>query len=163
GRFDTYDQVVAHFDKVFDLALSAQDQKDLVAYLTAVGDGALPYEQDGAGSSLKEINDFASVLATAIPAGDKELVSLAVDTIGGELRELTERYPDRKNTSVSGGERERLGARTALKEIVLLLRRIDTAVGEGRTADAAADYRNYRYLMFAAVPSLLAGAERWSL
>ena len=27
GRFDTYDQVVAHFDKVFDLGLSAQDQK----------------------------------------------------------------------------------------------------------------------------------------
>lgn len=163
GRFDTYDQVVAHFDKVFDLGLSAQDQRDLAAYLTAVGDGALPYEQDGAGASLKEINDFASVLATAIPAGDRELVSLAVDTIGGELRELTERYPDRKNTSVSGGERERLGARTALKEIVLLLRRIDIAVGEGRTADAAADYKNYRYLMFAAVPSLLAGAEPWSL
>jgi hypothetical protein len=50
-----------------------------------------------------------------------------------------------------------------LKEIVLLLRRIDIAVGEGRTADAAADYRNYRNLMFAAVPSTLAGAERWSL
>ncbi len=163
GRFDTYDQVVAHFDKVFDLALSAQDQKDLVAYLTAVGDGMQPYEQDGAGSSLKEINDFASVLATAIPAGDKEIVSLAVDTIGGELRELTERYPDRKNTSVSGGEQERLGARAMLKEVVLMLRRIDIAVGEGRTADAAADYRNYRNLMFAAVPSTLAGAERWSL
>jgi len=163
GRFDTYDQVVAHFDKVFDLALSAQEQKDLVAYLTAVGDGMQPYEQDGASSSLKEISDFASVLATAIPAGDKEIVSLAVDTIGGELRELTERYPDRKNTSVSGGEQERLGARAMLKEVVLLLRRIDTAVGEGRTADAAADYRNYRNLMFAAVPSTLAGAERWSL
>jgi len=163
GRFDTYEQVVAHFDKVFDLTLSVQDQKDLVAYLTAVGDGMQPYEQDGAGSSLKEINDFASVLATAIPAGDKEIVSLAVDTIGAELRELTERYPDRKNTSVSGGEQERLGARAMLKEVVLLLRRIDIAVGEGRTADAAADYKNYRNLMFAAVPSTLAGAERWSL
>jgi cytochrome c peroxidase len=163
GRFDTYDQVVAHFDKVFDLGLTAQDQRDLVAYLTAVGDGTSPYEQDGASASLKEINDFATVLATAVPAGDKEIVSLAVDTIGAELRELTERYPDRKNTSILGGERQRLSARAALKEIVLLLRRIDIAVGEGRTGDAAADYRNYRYLMFAAVPSLLAGAEPWSL
>ena len=162
GRFDSYDQVVAHFDRVFELGLSAQDQKDLVAYLTAVGDAAMPYEQ-GAGTVLKEIDDFASLLATAIPAGDKETVALAVDTIGGELRELTEHYPDRKDTSVPGGEQERAMARSALKEVVLLLRRIDIAVGEGRTADAADDYRNYRSLMVAAIPSLLARADRWSL
>ena len=51
------------------------------------------------------------MLGTAIPAGDKEIVALAVDTIGNELRELTERYPDRKDTSVSGGEQERVLAR----------------------------------------------------
>jgi hypothetical protein len=163
GRFDTFDQVVAHFDKVFDLGLSAQDRKDLVAYLTAVGDGTLPYERDGAGASLKEINDFASVLAMAIPAGDKDIVALAVDTIGNELRELTEQFPDRKDTSVSGGEQERSRARTALKEVVLTLRRIDMAVAEGRLNDAAIDYRIYRSLMAAAVPALLAGAEPWSL
>jgi Di-haem cytochrome c peroxidase len=163
GRFDTYDQVVAHFDSVFTLGLTAQDKKDLVAYLTAVGDGVQPYEQDGAGASLKEINDFATVLDTAIAAGDQDVVALAVDTIGGELRELTEQYPDRKNTSVSGGEQQRLSARAALKQVVLLLRRIELAVGEGRKADAATDYRNYRYLMAAAVPSLLADAEPWSL
>jgi cytochrome c peroxidase len=162
GRFDSYDQVVAHFDRVFELGLSAQDQKDLVAYLTAVGDAAMPYEQ-GAGATLKEIDDFASLLATAIPAGDKETVALAVDTIGGELRELTEHYPDRKDTSVPGGEQERAMARAALKEVVLLLRRIDMAVGEGRITDAADDYRNYRSLMVAAVPSILAHADRWSL
>jgi cytochrome c peroxidase len=163
GRFDSYDQVVAHFDSVFDLGLTAQDRSDLVAYLTAVGDGMMPYERDGVGASLREIGDFATVLATAIPAGDKETVALAVETIGGELREMTEQYPDRKNTSVSGGEQERVNARAALKDVVLLLRRIDMAVGEGRTADAAADYLNYRRLMFAAVPSLLAGAQQWSL
>jgi cytochrome c peroxidase len=162
GRFDSYDQVVAHFDRVFELGLSAQDQKDLVAYLTAVGDAAMPYEQ-GAGTVLKEIDDFASLLATAIPAGDKETVALAVDTIGGELRELTEHYPDRKDTSVPGGEQERAAARAALTEVVLLLRRIDMAVGEGRISDAADDYRSYRSLMFAAVPSILARADRWSL
>ncbi len=163
GRFDNYGQVVAHFDSVFDLGLTAQDRYDLVAYLTAVGDGMQPYERDGVGASLREIADFATVLATAIPAGDKQTVALAVDTIGGEFRELTEQYPDRKNTSVSGGEQERSGARAALKEVVLLLRRIDMAVDEGRTADAAADYLNYRRLMFAAVPKLLAGAQQWSL
>jgi hypothetical protein len=163
ARFDSYDQVVAHFDRIFDLGLSAQDRHDLVAYLTAAGDGTLPYEHDGAGASLKEINEFGNVLATAIPAGDKDVVALAVDTIGHELRELTERYPDRKNTSVAGGDQERSQARMALKEVVLTLRRIDMAVADGRTSDASADYKNYRYLMAAAVPALLAGAEPWSL
>jgi hypothetical protein len=37
------------------------------------------------------------------------------------------------------------------------------AVGEGRISDAADDYRSYRSLMFAAVPSILARADRWSL
>jgi cytochrome c peroxidase len=163
GRFDSYDQVVTHFDRLFDLGLSAQDRHDLVAYLTAVGDGMQPYEHDGAGASLKEINDFATVLGTAIPAGDKDIVALAVDTIGNELRELTEQYPDRKNTSVAGGEQQRALARSALKELVLTLRRIDMAVADGRTADATADYRIYRSLMAAAVPALLASAEPWSL
>jgi hypothetical protein len=163
GRFDTFDQVVAHFDRTFDLGLSAQDQKDLVAYLTAVGDGAQPYEREGAGAALKEITAFNTVLETAIPAQDKQTVSLAIDTIGDELRELTEQYPDRKDTSVAGGEQQRLTARSALKELVLTLRRIDMAVSDGRTADAAADFKNYRYLMAAAIPVVLASAEPWSL
>jgi hypothetical protein len=79
------------------------------------------------------------------------------------LRELTEQYPDRKNTSVSGGQKERSLARLALKELVLSLRRIDVAATEGRFSDAAAEYKNYRYLMVAAVPTMLTSAEPWSL
>jgi cytochrome c peroxidase len=163
GRFDDYAQVVGHFDRVFDLGLSTQDRQDIVAYLTAVGDGMLPYEHDGAGASLKEIDGFTTVLGVAIPAGDKEVVSLAVDTIGNELRELTEQYPDRRNTSASGGEQQRVLARSALKELVLTLRRIDMAVADGRASDAATDFKNYRSLMAAAVPAVLAGAQPWSL
>jgi cytochrome c peroxidase len=163
GRYDSFDQVVAHFDRVFSLGLSAQDHSDLVAYLTAVGDGVQPYEHEGAGSVLKEINDFTIVLGTAIPANDKATVALAVDTIGGELRELTEQYPDRKNTSVSGGQQQRGMARLALKDMVLTLRRIDMAAAEDRFADAAAEYNNFRSLMAAAVPAVLAVAAPWSL
>jgi len=163
GRFDSFDQVVAHFDRVFDLGLSAQDRRDLVAYLTAVGDGTQPYEHDGAGATLKEINNFTTVLGAAILANDKDIIALAVDTIGSELRELTERYPDRKNTSVSGGQQQRVLARVGLKELVLMLRRIDMAAAESRFSDTAAEYKNYRNLMTAAVPALLAGAEPWSL
>jgi cytochrome c peroxidase len=163
GRYDTYDQVVAHFDRVFNLGLSDQDRRDLVAYLNAAGDGTRPYEREGAGGVLKEINDFASVLETAIPANDKDVIALAVDTIGGELRELTERYPDRKNTSISGGQQERANARLGLKEAILTLRRIEVAAANGRFDEAAAEYKAYRNLMFAAVPSLLGSAQPWSL
>jgi hypothetical protein len=163
GRYDSYDQVVAHFDRVFDLGLSAQDRRDLVAYLTAVGDGVQPYERDGAGAVIKEVNDFTLVLGTAISAKDTAIIALAVDTIGSELRELTERYPDRKNTNVAGGGQERALARTALKDLVLTLRRIEMAAADGRFSEAAADYKNYRYLMVAAVPAVLAGAAPWSL
>ncbi len=162
GRYDTFGQVVDHFDRAFDLGLSAQDRDDLVAYLTVVGDGVLPFEREGAGAKLKEINDFSTVLDAAIGAGDKDTVSLAVDTIGGELRELTEQYPDRKDTSLSGGERERASARRLLKEIVLSLRRIDMAVNEGRAGDAVSENNIYRILR-AAAPPVLTQASSWSL
>ncbi len=162
GRYDSYEQVVAHFDRVFDLGLSPQDRKDLVAYLTAVGDGQQPYDPDGVDARLKELNDFASVLDTAIPAQDAQIVGLAVDTVGGELRELIEQFPDRKDTSVSGGLAERNRARAALKELVLGLRRIDVAATSGHFDDVASEYRNYRDAMAQTVP-LLKAAEPWSL
>lgn len=163
GRYDTYDQVVAHFDRVFDLNLSVQDRHDLVAYLTAVGDGERPYEHDGPGAEMKEINDFASVLDTAIAARDSGVIALAVDTVDLELRELIEQFPDHKDPSVSGGEDQRRRARSALKDLVLRLRRIDAAASAGQFADALAEYKNYRNLSLAAVPQLLVDAEPWSL
>jgi Di-haem cytochrome c peroxidase len=163
GRYDTYDQVVAHFDRVFDLGLSAADKHDLIAYLTAVGDGERPYEHDGAGAALKEINDFASVLDVAIPAHDTDVIALAVNTVDIELRELTEQFPDYKDPSVAGGDDERRRARAALKDLVLRLSRIDSAAAAGQFDDAAAEYRNYWNLSIAAVPAVLSAALPWSL
>jgi cytochrome c peroxidase len=163
GRFDTYDQVVAHFDRVFALNLSPQDRGDLVAYLTAVGDGLQPYERDGVSAALKEIDEFASVLGAAILAHDIDIISLAVTTVGGELRELTEQFPDRRDTAIVGGVLERRLARSAVKELVLGLRRIEVAATSGRFDEAEAEYRNYRNLSFSAVPLVLSTAQRWSL
>lgn len=163
GRFATYDQVISHFDSKFDLGLSARDRTDLVAYLTAVGDGVQAYEQDGAASQLREITDFANVLATAIPAHDNDVISLATETVGGELRDLTERIPDRRDAAVSGGEKERNLARMALKEVVLILRRISVNSADGNYKDAAGEYRNYNRFMTAAVPAIVGNAEKWSL
>jgi hypothetical protein len=162
GRYDSYDQVVAHFDHVFDLGLTAAEKGDLVAYLTAVGDGERATEPDGVDARIKEISDFASVLDVAIPAHDLLVVSLAVDTVGGELRELTEQFPERKDTSVSGGLDERNRARNALKELVLSLRRLELAATGGSFDDAAAEYASYQKLMAESVPRLKE-AEPWSL
>jgi cytochrome c peroxidase len=163
GRYDTYDQVVAHFDRVFALGLSNQDRADLVAYLKAVGDGMRPYERDGVTAKLKEADDFASVLDTAIPARDGDVIQLAVSTVGRELRELAEQFPDRRDTAVEGGREQRRIARTALKELVLSLRRIGVAATAERFDEAEAEYRKYCNLIFAAVPMLLKTAEPWSL
>ena len=163
GRYDTYDQVVAHFDRVFELGLSAQDRSDLVAYLGAVGGGLQPYERDGVTVQLKEINDFASVFAIAIPGHDAAVIALAVQTVGHELRELVEQFPDRKDTTVQGGSEERLGARKALKDLVLVVRRIGVAASAGNFDEAAAEYQNYRKLAAPPLPTVLKIAERWSL
>lgn len=163
GRYDTYGQVVAHFDRVFDLGLSDRDRDDLVAYLTAIGDGQRPYESDGVTAELKEIGDLASVLDVAIPAHDAATISLAVDTVGGELRELAEQFPDRKDTAVSGGKQERALARAVLTRLVLDLRRVDDASTAGRFEAAAVEYYNFRKMMAAAAPALLRNAAPWSL
>jgi Di-haem cytochrome c peroxidase len=162
GRFDTYDQVVVHFDHTFQLSLSPQDRADLVAYLQAIGDGIQPYER-GVAAQLKEINDFASVLGTAIPAHDNEVIALAVHTVGGELRDLVEKFPGVKDTTVKGGLEERLAARDELKNLVLMVRRIGVLAADGRYDAAVGEYQNYRQLTSVMVPAALYKAQPWSL
>jgi cytochrome c peroxidase len=162
GRYDNYNQVIAHFDRVFGLDWGSQDQADLVAYLTAVGDGLQPYEPDGVILRFAEIMDFSSVLSTAIPAHDIEVITLAVDTVGAELRELTENFPAPKDINVSGGQNERRLVRSALKELVLCLRRIGLAGSIGHFDEAASEYVNFRKLV-SSVPGSLQTAEPWSL
>jgi len=162
GRYDSYDQVVAHFDRVFDLGLSSEERKDLVAYLKAVGDGARGVEPDSIEARLKEINDFSTVFAVAIPAHDTPTIAMAVDTIGGELRELTDDFPDRKDTTVTGGKEERGHARLALKELVLTLRRIEVAAAAGEFDDVQSAFASYGKQASEMVPRLKA-AEPWSL
>lgn len=162
GRYDTYTQVVEHFDRQFRLGLSPQDRADLVAYLKAVGDGEEPYQPVSLQADIDEVQNFIGVLDTALPEHNTAVALLTVDTVGGELRELTEQFPQRKDTSVQGGQKERSAARGALKELVLALRRIGDAAAKGHFDDAQAGYDSYREQFAAAVP-LLKAAEPWSL
>lgn len=163
GRFTSYDQVVGYFDEKFGLGFSGQEQKDLVAYLTAVGDGVRAYEREGAVARFKEVSDFASILSTAIPAHDSDVIDLATDTIGGELRELVDDIPDLRDNTVFGGEKQRNLSRMALKEVVLILRRMEIAADTGNYEDVAKEYRTYNRFMTAAVPTIVGQAEQWTL
>jgi cytochrome c peroxidase len=162
GRYRTFGEVVAHFDRVYGLGLSPAEQADLVAYLEAVGDGEQGIEPDSIAAALKEIRDFSSVFEIAIPAHDKDVIALAANTLDGELRELTEHFPDRKDITVVGGRPERNAARMVLKGLVLSLRRIAVAAAAGDFEQATSAYRDYNASL-GLVDKPLETAKPWSL
>jgi cytochrome c peroxidase len=162
GRFTTYEQVVNYFDHAFKLRLTEQDHTDLVAYLTAIGDADEPFTKDSVALEIDEATRFTSVLAAAIPARDKPVIELTVNTVGVELRELAEFFPSRKDTSVQGGQAERLRARATAGDLVLALRSVALAA-EANDFDAAQRrYADFRIQLAAAQPILEAAAP-WSL
>ena len=163
ARFTTFDQVVDYFDRSFRLGFSDQDRADMVAYLKAIGDGAQPYEPLTAAIPLQDIFDFATVLGTAIPAHDNEIISLAVTAVGGDLNDLMERIPDQGAPGVSGGEKERELARNSLKEAVAILERVGSNAAGGKYDDAAREYQNYNQFISVGVRPAVGRAEPWSL
>jgi cytochrome c peroxidase len=162
GRFSSYDEVVRHFDRQFSLGLSTADRRDLIAYLTTIGDGERGEEADSIEAWLKEINDFASVLSTAIPAHDRDVIAFTVDTVGTELRELAEHFPDHKDSSVTGGGEQRRRARQALKEAVLSLRRVALASSANDFDTASTEFVSYGELLRSAAVDMNR-AQSWSL
>ncbi|HVT54731.1 MAG TPA: cytochrome c peroxidase, partial [Xanthobacteraceae bacterium] len=162
GRFDSYGEVVDYFDKHFDLRLSGKDRGDLVAYLNAVGDADKPVTRNTVQAELDELENFSSVLDIAIPARNSEIIALATDALGNEWRELGEKFPGRTDTTVSGGVKERVHARDAIREIVLTLRRIAMANAASDFDGAAKAYATYQKEAAAAAGDLKR-AEPYSL
>jgi hypothetical protein len=163
GRFDDYDQVIEHFNRVFDLGLAAQDRADLKAYLTAVGDGVRPeYHLTGI-NVLADIDDFAGVLDIAISSRDSPVIAFAVQSLGDQLQDLADHYPDPAGKEISGGARERALARATIAALTESLHRVGAAAADSRFDQAAEEYLNYRKLTAAAAPSALQTAEPWSL
>jgi Di-haem cytochrome c peroxidase len=163
GRFDNLTEAIEHFDGVYGLGLSAQDTADLADYLAAVGDGVRPDYRLTGGNVLADINGFTSVLETAIPRRDKEVVVLAAKSGRDLLQDLAEHYADpAPGSGQAAGSHERALARAAVSALAQLLQRIQSEVDAGRYADAAGDYGSYRKLSFATVPLALQNAESWS-
>jgi len=162
GRFDSFDEVVGYFDKHYDLGLSQAEQSDLVAYLDAIGDADTPFTPNTVQAEVDELTQFASVLDVAIPARDKEVIRLAVDSVGAEWREVGENFPDRRDTSVEGGLPERLKARASVRDLVLTLRQVAMAAEGGDFPEAGRLYGQYQRTVAMVTPYLKA-AEQWSL
>jgi Di-haem cytochrome c peroxidase len=163
GRFDTYGQVIDHFDRAFGLGLSAQDRADLAAYLTAIGDGVRPeYHLTGI-NVLSDIDGFASVLDLAIAGRDTEVIALAVRSVNDLLQDLAGHYPDAEGSEMAGGAEERARARATIAALTAILHRVALDAAAGRFAAAAGEYLNYRKMTSAAAPLVLQAAEVWSL
>jgi hypothetical protein len=162
GRYASYAETVGHFDRHYDLHLTAQELHDLVAYLMAVGDGARPEYHLTGGRILEDCNQFASVLAVAIPQHDSEVITLAVSTVGEQLRNLAGHYPQDSGGDTPGASERRV-ARTALQALADAMQRLGTEAADGRFEEAAATYLHYRRLTAGMAPAALAAAERWSL
>jgi len=162
GRYDSYAQVVAHFDRHFDLGLSKAERADLVAYLDTVGDADAPTTRNTVQAELDELDAFVSVLDTAIPAHDRAVINQTVDAVGNEWRELGENFPSHSDTSVNGGVQERRRARGVVSGLVLTLRRIAMAAAAGDFNGAAQAFADYRREVTVAAADMKR-AERWSL
>jgi hypothetical protein len=135
----------------------------MVGYLKAIGDGAQPYERVTSAIPLQDIFDFASVLGTAIPAHDNDIISLAATAVGGDLNDLADRIPDQGAPGVSGGEKERDLARKNLKEAVAILERVGSNAAGGKYDDAAREYQDYNHFIAVGVQPAVGKAEPWSL
>jgi hypothetical protein len=162
GRYANYAQVVAHFDREFYLGLTTQDRRDLVAYLQAVGDGEQSTQPDSVDTRVREISDFVEVLDSAITDHDAPIAALAADTIDRELRDLSECFPESRNTAVTGGGEARSRARALLKNSVLVLRQISVSSDRTKFDEAATQLAIFRSSIGPTAEAMKT-AEPWSL
>jgi hypothetical protein len=163
GRYDSYDQVVDYFDHTYTLDLTAQERGDLVAYLTAIGDGVRPNYRLSGPNVLSDIDDFASILDLSIAQQDTDDTMFAVGCLTGLLQDLANHYPDPADSGLAEGKQERVLARATVAALIAALQRVGTDVSTGHFNEAAGEYLGYRKLTAAAAPMTLQAAQRWSL
>jgi hypothetical protein len=160
GRFTDYVQVIDHFDRQYDLGLSAQDRIDLKAYLTAVGDGSRPdYHLTGL-NVLEDINGYASVLDLAIASHDAPVIKLATRSVADLLQDLSDHYADSEHPD---GAAQRALARATLAKLMQVMRQVQRAADARHWDQATFAFLDYRRMTTATVPQALAAAENFSL
>jgi hypothetical protein len=152
GRFATFEQVVDYFDGTYKLALTAENKRDLVAYLEAVGDGEEPFESKTPNLETDELLVFSRPLERAIREHDLPTVDLGVGTIAHEMREIEERFPGPKDPFGADQQALLKPARAAAGRLVIQLRRVQSAAEAGRYEAAMAALESFRDQTAAARP-----------
>jgi cytochrome c peroxidase len=95
GRYATFDDVVAHFDRTFGLGLRDTEKKDLVAYLDAAGDGQDPFEPVTRQSEMSEVASYVALLDQAIAMDDRPAIALVVGTVNFDLAVIAKQFDNR--------------------------------------------------------------------
>lgn len=95
---------------------------------------------------------------TALPAGDRDTLSLVIDGASHEMREVQERFPGPKDPLGTDDAALLKPARAAVVRLVIQLRRIEAAAVEGDQAGAVSALATFRRGVADARPLLAAAA-----
>lgn len=93
GRYATYGEVVAHFDRVYALGLTETERADLVAYLEAVGAADEPEDELSFRREMGELATYVGVLGRTLAERDTAITRLVVDTVNHEMERMAAWFP----------------------------------------------------------------------
>lgn len=150
GRADTLEQVVDHFDASFDLALTDDERRDLVAYLQAVGEGEEPFQTKDLAFDMAEVEIFTGLIDVTLEERDAALTRLVVDTVNAELRDVAEHWYRPEDRPV----------RRTIASWVVQLRRVATQAEAQSWADGEAALAVYRAMLKRDLPTVAAAEDR---
>jgi hypothetical protein len=103
------------------------------------------------------------VLDTAIAGHDVAVIMLTVQSVGAQLEDLADHYPDPSGPVGADGARALVLARATITRLVETLDRVESKAAAGQFEDAAGAYLDYRKLTAGLAPLALQTAEPWSL
>jgi Di-haem cytochrome c peroxidase len=93
GRFAGLAKVLAHFDRVYGLHLTAAEKRDLTAYLRAVGATRQPSQPSRLADDLATARRFSAVVAWAARSEDAPIGAFAAASLRHELGRIYRRVP----------------------------------------------------------------------
>ena len=149
GRYADLNAVVEHFDRLFELALTGADRRDLVAYLEAVGKIDAPMMRLRLKNELRRLVAFLRIVDYAARQEDARIGVFAAEAIRFELGRIYQRLP----------HPEGVAARRVLLDLSQELRRL-VALFEDGAFIRVRDGLQKRVRLDDATLGQLAGAEK---
>lgn len=128
GRYTSLAEVLVHFDRVYGLQLTTDEERDLVVYLETVGAVRQAREPAGLSDDLEAVQRFFGVVRWAAGKEDAAVGGFAAQSLRRELGRIYQRLPQE-----SGGE-----LRHALRELSSALNRLAVMFERGAFVAARA-------------------------